>query len=200
MTGHDRRRLIPTGIMLTFVATLAGAGAAAAQQNPSKNPPTQTSTSQMASPKTSESETFVRNTAQGTMAEVALGQLAQSKAESPAVKQFAQRMVDDHSKNEEPLRNLAKSVNVTWPSEVSAKHQELQRKLSGLQGAAFDRAYMSAMVDDHKHEVGEFQKATKSADPNVQAYASQTLPVLQEHLTLAQNVQKELSTKAPSGR
>jgi len=190
-----QRRVMAIGTTLTFVATLTGS--LAAQQNPAKNPPTQTNpTVTGTTTKGADSETFVRTAAQADMAEVALGRLAQSKAQAPAVRDFAQRMIDDHSKNEQQLRDVAKNKSVTWPDQVSAHQHQTESTLSGLQGAAFDRAFMNAMVADHTSAVSEFQQATKSADPDVKAYASKTLPVLEEHLKMAKQVQKEVSSGA----
>jgi len=93
---------------------------------------------------------FVQKAAIANMAEIQLGQLAAQHAENPQVKQFAQMMVDDHTRALEQLRNVASGQGIQVPSELDGKHQKLQQKLSKLQGAEFDRAYMDAMVDTHK--------------------------------------------------
>src|SRR4051794_9661475 len=91
---------------------------------------------------------FVQKAAIANMAEIQLGQLAAQHAENPQVKQFAQMMVDEHTQALEQLRSVAGS-SAQIPSELDGKHQKLQQKLSKLQGAEFDRAYMDAMVDAH---------------------------------------------------
>jgi putative membrane protein len=93
---------------------------------------------------------FVEKASIVNMAEIQLGQLAAERAQNPQVKQFAQTMVDDHTKAQEQLKTVASSQNIPIPSALDAKHQKLHDKLAKLQGAEFDRAYMDAMVDGHK--------------------------------------------------
>jgi putative membrane protein len=134
---------------------------------------------------------FVMKAAQGGLAEVQLGQLAAQNGNSDRVKQFGQRMVDDHSKANDQLKQVAQQKGVTIPTELSAKDQAEKDRLSKLKGDAFDRAYMKHMVMDHKTDVAEFQKEAKSGkDNDVKNFASQTLPILQDHLKEAQQVQQ----------
>lgn len=136
---------------------------------------------------------FMMKAAQGGMAEVQLGQLAQSKASSQAVKDFGQRMVDDHSKANDELKSLASQKGVTLPSDLDAKDKQMQNRLSSMSGAGFDKAYMRDMVNDHKKDVAEFQKEANSAqDPDVKAWAAKTLPTLQQHLSMAQSTEQQV--------
>jgi len=131
---------------------------------------------------------FVTKAAQGGMAEVELGQLAASKGSNDAVKQFGQKMVDDHGKANEELKSLAQQKNITLPSEPDAKTKSEKARLEKLSGEAFDKAYISHMVTDHKKDVAEFKKESSSGkDPDVKQWAGKTLPTLQEHLKLAQD-------------
>jgi len=130
---------------------------------------------------------FVKEAAMGGMAEVELGRLALQKGESSDVKQFAQRMVDDHSKANDQLKPIAQQKNVAVPSQLSGKEKALYDRLSKLSGAAFDRAYMRAMLADHRKDVTAFTKSTSGKDPDVKQFASQTLPTLQDHLKMAQS-------------
>lgn len=137
---------------------------------------------------------FMTNAAQGGMAEVELGRLATERASSPAVKQFGQRMVDDHSKANDELKQLAARNNVSLPNEVNSEQKEMKDKLSKLSGAAFDREYMKGMVEDHEKDVREFQEQTeKASGADVKAFASKTLPVLQQHLQLARETNKKVN-------
>jgi len=125
--------------------------------------------------------------AMGGMAEVELGQLASEKAQSDQVKQFAQRMVTDHGKANDELKSLAQSKNIALPTDPGAKHKATKDRLSKLSGAQFDRAYMQEMVNDHRKDVSDFEKESKSGkDPEVKAWAAKTLPTLQEHYQMAQ--------------
>lgn len=134
---------------------------------------------------------FMEKAAQGGMAEVKLGQLATQKAGSDQVKQFGQRMVDDHSKADEQLKQVASNKGVTLPTELDKSTQKEYDKLSKLSGADFDREYMKHMVSDHKKDVSEFKsEANKAKDADVKQFASSTLPTLEEHLNLAKSAEQ----------
>ena len=136
---------------------------------------------------------WISKVAQGGLAEVELGKLAQERGTSDAVKQFGQRMVDDHSKANSELSQLAQSKGVTVPSGLDAKAQATKDKLSKLSGAAFDRAYIADMVKDHRTDIAEFQKEANSGhDAETKAFAAKTLPTLQEHLRMAEETANTL--------
>jgi predicted outer membrane protein len=129
---------------------------------------------------------FVMEAATGGMAEVELGRLAAERGSSDDVKQFGQRMVDDHSRANSELMQLTTAKGITVPAALDAKHQAQMTKMSQLSGAAFDRAYSKEMVKDHQKDVSLFQKqATRGADADVKAFAARTLPTLQDHLRMA---------------
>ena len=131
--------------------------------------------------------TFVTKAAQGGMAEVELGTLATERASHEKVKQFGRQMVDDHTKINDELKALASSKGTTLPSSMDSKSQSTKNHLSGLSGAAFDRAYMQDMVNDHQQDIAEFQQEIDhGTDSEVKAFASKNLPTLQHHLKLAQ--------------
>ena len=137
---------------------------------------------------------FVMEASQGGMTEVKLGKLAQDKASSADVKQFGQRMVDDHTKAGDQLKSIASTKGITVPSDIGAKNQSMYDQLSKLSGAQFDAAYMKHMTADHKKDVAEFQKEANSGkDADIKGFASQTLPTLQEHLKMAQDVSAKVS-------
>ncbi|HEX6895170.1 MAG TPA: DUF4142 domain-containing protein [Bryobacteraceae bacterium] len=146
---------------------------------------------------TTADKTFMNRAAEGGVAEVKLGQLAQEKASNQAVKDFGQRMATDHQKANDQLKSLASSKNVTLPDSMSAKDQVLYNRLSKLSGDQFDREYMRAMVQDHKTDVNEFRRETERAkDPDVRAFASGTLPVLEHHLQLAEQTSGQVGATA----
>jgi putative membrane protein len=140
-------------------------------------------------------QTWVTKVAKGGMAEVELGKLATEKAASDEVKKFGQRMVDDHSKANEELKTLAQNKKITLPTDVDAKEKALHDRLMKLSGPEFDRAYMRAMLTDHREDVAEFRKEARSGnDPDVKAWAAKTLPTLEEHLKLAEQGTKTVGT------
>lgn len=142
-------------------------------------------------PRKVDDKKFVKETALGGMAEVEMGKLATQKASSEAVKQFGQRMVDDHSKANEQLKQAAAKSNIEIPAALDSKHQSHIDKLAKLSGPEFDKAYVKNQVKDHKHDVDKFKdEAQNGSDPNVKQFAMATLPTLQEHLTAVEDLKK----------
>ena len=129
---------------------------------------------------------FLMDAAIGGLEEVELGHWAAQKGTSEAVKQFGQRMVDDHGKANAELATLASSKGITLPTTLDEKHQKDVSKITKLSGAEFDRAYSKMMLSDHKKDVAAFEKQSqKGADADLKAFATKTLPTLQEHLQMA---------------
>jgi putative membrane protein len=127
---------------------------------------------------------FVKDALVGGLTEVELGKLAVQKASSDAVRQFAQKMIDDHSKANDELRTIAAKENITVPDSLDSKRQSKVDKLAKLSGADFDRAYIKDALKDQ--DVQSFQQEAKSgSDPDVKSFASKTLPTLEDHLTTA---------------
>jgi len=134
---------------------------------------------------------FAKEAAQGDMAEVKLGQLAQEKGSNDTVKSFGKRMVDDHSKAGDKLKEVAARQSITLPTDISAKDQATYDGLAKLNGAAFDRAYARDMVKDHQTDVAAFQKeANAGKDDSLKSFAAETLPTLQDHLKQAKEMMK----------
>ena len=132
---------------------------------------------------------FVMQAADGGMAEVELGKLAQQNGASADVKQFGQRMVQDHGKANKELEAIATKLGVTPPKKPSEKHQADAKKFAKMTGEQFDREYAQHMVMDHEKTVALFkQQASGGQAPELKAFASKTLPVLEEHLKLARSL------------
>jgi len=109
------------------------------------------------------------------------------------VKEFGQRMVEDHARANTQLKATASQRNITLPSDLNSEQKSTKEKLSQLSGAEFDREYMSDMLKDHETDVKEFQKqATEGADPDIRAFAAKTLPTLQSHLQMARDVARKV--------
>jgi putative membrane protein len=164
-----------------------------AQDKPAPARPGTTGTPQdtkpATTPKMGADDTFMKTAAMAGMAEVEHGRLAAQNAASSDVKQFAQRMVDDHSKANAELQSLASQKNVTLPKELDAKHKAKQDQLAKLNGPAFHSAYMTHMAAAHKEAVSLFQREAKSGkDAEIKAFAEKTLPTVQEHLKMAQDL------------
>lgn len=142
-------------------------------------------------------QAFVTKLAGVAMGEVELGNLAQDKASSRDVKAFAQRMIDDHRKAGDELKGIAQRKNFTWPSALPADAVALKERLSKLSGAAFDRAYIDAMVNGHRDVLTVVKAHVQSGvDPDLKAWATKASSSVQAHLTHAQDVQREVGKAA----
>ncbi len=132
---------------------------------------------------------FVMEAARGGMAEVELGKLAVAKSQNPEIKQFGQRMIDDHSRANDKLREVARAKGVSLPSDTDRMARDAYHKLDGLSGEKFDRAYVNMMVKDHEKDVAAFDREAKHGDdPDVMRFASTTLPTVQEHLSMVKGL------------
>ena len=139
------------------------------------------------------STSFMYKAAQGGMAEVKMGEMAASKAKDPAVKQFGQRMVTDHSKANNDLKAVAAKENVSLPPDANTEQKETMDKLSKLSGADFDKEYVKTMVEDHEKDVADFQKqADFGTTADVKDFAAKTLPVLKTHLEMIKDIQAKM--------
>lgn len=139
---------------------------------------------------------FVTDASRGGMEEVQLGELAKQKASSPAVREFGERMMNDHQKANDNLKQIVQRKGALVPTSLS--HHETSRldRLQKLSGAEFDKAYISDMVTDHKKDVKEYEKASKNlSDPELKAFAENKLPILQEHLRQAEALEAQLKGK-----
>jgi putative membrane protein len=145
------------------------------------------------SPVASGDRKFVEAAARAGMAEVESAQLAKGKADSQAIKDFARRMEDDHNKANEALRKLADAKGVALPPETDVRHRRLQDRLRGHTAAQFEREYIDHQVSDHRHVISDFEKeAKKGHDADLRKWAGEQLPILREHLRMAQSVQEDV--------
>jgi putative membrane protein len=133
--------------------------------------------------------TFLMTAGEGGHAEVVLARLAAKKAANDEVKKLAQTLERDHSAGNEELKSLATAKNVIVSTTLDPEHQQLHDRLEKLEGAGFDRAYATAMVDGHKKMITLYESASVSKDAAIKAYADKTLPRLRSHLKQAQQAQ-----------
>jgi putative membrane protein len=134
----------------------------------------------------SQDQKFVMDAAMASLVEVEAGRMATQQGASDQVKQFGQRMVDEHTAANTELMSLASSKGITLPTAIDDKHRNDMTKLSGMSGAEFDRAFSKMMLKDHDKAVDMFEKqSTKGTDADLKAFASKMLPALQEHREMA---------------
>jgi putative membrane protein len=155
--------------------------------------PTPTTTSQTTQGDVRADAAFVREAASSNLMEVQLGQAAQTKASNNAVKQLAQRMVNDHTNLENQLASLAASNGLALKQTLNSEHAAHVKWISNLSGQSFDSAYMHLMVQAHQEDIANFQTQSQSAKSvQVRTFATNALPVLQQHLSLATQVSSQL--------
>jgi putative membrane protein len=133
---------------------------------------------------------FITTAAQGDLYEITSSQLALEQGESQAVKDFAQMMIDDHTATTEQLTAIAGELGVTPPAEPNPMQQFMLVYLQGLQGAEFDTAYLRQQVVSHSAAVEAFTTVATGGVQNESLvnFASQNLPVIEEHLSMAQSM------------
>ncbi len=155
-----------------------------------------TATTSTAAPLTSKDKGFVTSAAKGGTTEVELAQDAVSHATNPDVKAFAQKIIEDHTKANTELAQLAAGKGVTMPTETDARLKEAKERLEKLTGKTFDQAFVRQMVEDHKSTIKLFEDESKAAaDPDVKKFAESTLPTLREHLKTAEGLEKTVGKK-----
>ncbi len=126
-------------------------------------------------------ESFMKDAAQNSMAEIEMGKLAEQKSQNPEIKKFGQMLVTDHTAAGNELKALAAKKNITLPADTGS-HKSMIESLGKESGAGFDKAYINAMVSHHEDDLKAFQKqAENSADPDVKAFAAKIVPVLRKH-------------------
>jgi putative membrane protein len=168
----------------------AGAGAPSqAGQNPSMD---QMNNMQQQGQTSPLDKMFVQKAMQGGMAEVQLGQLTLQKSNNEQVKQFAQKMIDDHGKMNDQMKPVAQQLGVSVPQQPSKKDRQTMSKLQALSGTDYDQAYIKDMIKDHKQDLSDFQnEASSGQDPTVKDAAAQGSKIIAQHLQMVQQLAKD---------
>lgn len=145
-------------------------------------------------------QNMMKELAQANMAEIEAAKLAQQKSNSEQVKNFAQKMIDDHTKASEQLQQLAQAKNVTLPTQLDAKHKAEIDKLASLSGDKFDKMYMSrGGVRDHRQAHALLSRIEKNAkDSDLKTLASNMMPTINDHWKMAKEVRGEQTTATGS--
>lgn len=193
-------------VLLTISAFVLGSAfVATAQQTPTPQPysrsPERTITANPKATNPTKSAgaadtQFMKKAAESDAEEIQLGQLAQEKSSNPQVKSFGERMIKDHSNNDNELKALAHSQHISLPVGLLPKAKNEANGLSQLSGTKFDDAYMTYMVQEHTKDVNKFKHmAAMASDPTVKDFAKNSLPVLESHLREAKQIDQQLKSK-----
>lgn len=142
----------------------------------------------------------MNNAEQANLAEIETAKAVEQKATDPAVKDFASRMVTDHTQASQELSTLAKNVDITLPTEPSPKERTEQSKLENLSGSKLDLTYVRDELDGHKDVISSFQNEIEHGrDEAVKAYAEETLPTLEDHIRIAENIAGKMDMSGKAG-
>jgi putative membrane protein len=143
---------------------------------------------------------FITAAADANLGEIALGNLARQKGNNQAVKDFGERMVEDHSQLETKLQELAKAKGITLPSEAGSDVSNLEHQLSADSGAKFDQVYIQHMLAGHKQAISDFENEIEHGqNPAFRSYAESALPVIQDHIRIAEDVAGKMQLNGASG-
>lgn len=140
---------------------------------------------------TPSAENFLKETAQGGMAEVQLGNLAATKSQNAEIKAFGKAMAADHAKVNAEVKALAAKKNITLPTDTGSHKSTIDSLTKAT--TDFDKEFVTAMVNDHEDDVAAFQKqADNSTDADIKAFAAKTLPALKSHLEKIKAIQAKM--------
>lgn len=147
---------------------------------------------------------LIQDLAHANLAEIETGRLALEKTQNPQVRQFAQKMIDDHTKAQQQLAQLAQRKGAQVPQETDFQHKAIATGLRVLDGNTFDERYLQHVgVNDHRRTVDLLEKTQRTArDPDLKSLASKTLPIVQNHLAMARQMsgQNEASGNSNNSR
>jgi len=171
------------------IAVLFGASLAHAQSTDASN-----STGASQSQVSKKDRDYMADIAHANLSEISAGQMALQKSQNSDVKQFAQKMIDDHTKAEDELKQLADAKGVTLPTEPDMKHKTEAKTMKMMSGNTFDKEYIKhGGVADHEATQKLLQKVEKNAqDQDLKAYAAKTVQTVDEHLAMAKQLEQKV--------
>ena len=150
---------------------------------------------------TSTTKGFVTAAATSDMYEVAAGQIAVQRAQSPAVKEFAQKMVDAHTETTTKLKGILadNKINVAPPGHVDHRRQMMLDDLRGAKSQDFDHRYISQQVAAHKEANILMRGYAKDGDnAALKDFAGTTDKAVKMHLSMAEKL--DARTKSAANR
>jgi putative membrane protein len=139
---------------------------------------------------------FIAQAGSGNMMEVRLGEMAQTKAASQEVRNFAEKMVEQHAKMQGDLKQIVEGQGYTFPATMMEEYQNKVERLAGYHGSRFDEAYMDTMLEAHRKAVQLFESAAAQSDIQaLQTFAQNKLDMLGKHLQMARQLEQEIDTE-----
>ncbi|MBS0536891.1 MAG: DUF4142 domain-containing protein [Proteobacteria bacterium] len=199
-TTMNRKPMLAIGAA-AVIALAAGAAQAQTNSTGSKGTaaPAQATSGEMTGKASKADQAFLKEGIQGDMAEVKMGELAQQKGDADSVKTFGETLVTDHGDHLKKLQGMAQQMGAQAPTAPSAKQKADYDRLSKLSGAKFDREFARHMVTDHKKDIARYEAEAKKTGPLAEL-AKETVPTLQKHLKMAQDLEKPAATTGSSSK
>ena len=191
-----------TGTLVAMLIAAPGAvGQVTSSQDTAKSPWPTVNRGTTFGDGVSADSSFIRQAIRGNYTEVALGRLAGSRASNSEVKDFAERMVEDHNSMNKEWVDLAQDNDMKVTVEFGESGQQAVDRLEKLSGTAFDQAYMSEMIREHEQDLAAFQQMSNSArSSEVRQLASSGASTIRVHLTSAQQVGSRVGVSSTAGR
>jgi putative membrane protein len=137
---------------------------------------------------------FVAEVTSGGLMEAELGRLASSKGASPLIRELGQTLLNHHTQANTQLKQIADLKNLVLPTQMGDDHQDEYNEIMSKNGAAFDMAYLEAVMKEHKQAIKDFEEmATEGTDVELKAFANKSLPMLRAHLAQAEQLEDQLN-------
>lgn len=135
---------------------------------------------------------FMKEAALASTMEIDLGKAAVANSENPKVKEFASKMIADHTMAKSDLIKIAEKSGILlsndFPSDVKSHMEEMKK----MKGKAFDQHYIDMMVKDHVKAIDLFKTGTRLKDNELKDYATKTLPTIEQHYQMAREIKASL--------
>ncbi len=143
---------------------------------------------------------FTNSAAEANLAEIDAAKMVEQKSTDPAVKDFANRMVTDHTQASQDLTSLAEMSGIKLPTEPSLTERNQKNELQKLSGAKLNDAYLRDELQGHKETIAAFENEIENGqNQEVKEYAARTLPTLQDHVRIAEDIAGKLGLSGKTG-
>jgi putative membrane protein len=144
--------------------------------------------------------TFITTAAEANLAEIETAKMIEQKSKDPAVRDFAKRMVTDHTQASQTLATVAEMTGISLPASPSAADRTQEDELKKLSGAKLNKAYLRDELAGHKQVISAFESEIEHGqDEAAKNYAAQTLPTLEDHIRIAEDVAGRMGMSGKSG-
>jgi putative membrane protein len=143
---------------------------------------------------------FVMDSGMGSLAEIRMAKLALANSQNPEIRQFAERMIHDHTMLIDQMKPFASRMGVPPPTKLSRSEQDEYDRLSTKKGPEFDKDYISTMVADHHNDLKDFTKERDTTDnPQLKATVAKGREVVFQHMTMIDGIAQKNNIPVPAG-